>query len=45
MRDIKKLPEKARKYVERIAELAGVPLAIVSVGPARDQTIFVKEIF
>ena len=45
IRDYKKLPEKARKYVERIAELAGVPLAIVSVGPARDQTIFVKEIF
>ena len=45
IRDYKKLPEKARKYVERIAELAGVPLAIVSVGPARDQTIFVNEIF
>ncbi|MEI6285155.1 MAG: adenylosuccinate synthase [Bacillota bacterium] len=45
IRDYKKLPEKARKYVERISELAGVPLAIVSVGPARDQTIFVNEIF
>ncbi|MFA6074460.1 MAG: adenylosuccinate synthase [Negativicutes bacterium] len=45
IRDYKKLPEKARKYVERIAELAGVPLAIVSVGPARDQTIFVNEIY
>lgn len=45
IREYKKLPENARKYVERVAELAGVPLSIVSVGPAREQTIFVNEIY
>ena len=39
------LPENARKYVERISELVGVPLGIVSVGPNRDQTIVLHEIF
>ena len=34
------LPENARRYVERIGELLGRPVAIVSVGPDRDQTIF-----
>lgn len=39
------LPEAARRYVERISELAGVPLGIVSVGPNRSQTIILKDIF
>lgn len=33
------LPENARNYIERIEELSGVPVAIVSVGPGREQTI------
>jgi adenylosuccinate synthase len=33
------LPLAARKYVERIGELLGLPLAIASVGPDRAQTI------
>lgn len=33
------LPELARKYVERIEELAGVPIRTVSVGPGRDATL------
>lgn len=33
------LPEQARAYLNRLAELAGVPIAYVSVGPARDQLI------
>ena len=32
------LPENARKYVERVSELTGVPLATFSVGPDRTQT-------
>ncbi len=39
------LPENARRYVERISELVGVPLGIVSVGPNRSQTIILKTIF
>jgi adenylosuccinate synthase len=33
------LPENARRYVEKLAELIGTNLSIVSVGPGRDQTI------
>ena len=33
------LPEAARKYVERIELLLGVPVAWISVGPAREDTI------
>jgi adenylosuccinate synthase len=35
------LPAKARKYLKALAELTGARLAIASVGPAREQTIFV----
>jgi adenylosuccinate synthase len=37
----KDLPAKARSYLKALAELTGAKLAIASVGPARDQTIFV----
>ena len=33
------LPERARTYVERLEELAGVPISHVSVGPERAQMI------
>lgn len=33
------LPVAARRYVERLEQLAGVPVTIVSVGPDREQTI------
>ena len=34
-------PAKARAYTKAIAELTGAKLYIASVGPGRDQTIFV----
>ena len=37
----KQLPVKAREYVKAIAELSNAKLFIASVGPGRDQTIFV----
>jgi adenylosuccinate synthase len=37
----KDLPGTARAYLRAIAELTGAQLRIVSVGPAREQTIFV----
>jgi len=37
----KQLPPKARAYLKAIAELTDAKLYIASVGPARDQTIFV----
>jgi adenylosuccinate synthase len=35
------LPPAAQRYIERIAELIGLPVTIVSVGPDREQTILV----
>src|SRR5579885_2714952 len=37
----KDLPPKARLYLKAIAELSGAKLVIASVGPGREQTIFV----
>ena len=39
------LPENAKKYVEKIEELTGVSVDMVSVGPKRTQTIVRKNIF
>lgn len=33
------LPDGAQNYVRRVAEVAGVPAALVSIGPRRDQTL------
>lgn len=40
-REWKHLPPKARAYLKAIAELTEAKLLIASVGPAREQTIFV----
>ncbi len=37
------LPAKARAYLEALQELAGVPISIVSVGPKRDETMWVTR--
>jgi adenylosuccinate synthase len=37
----KQLPAKAREYLKAISELTNAKLFIASVGPGRDQTIFV----
>jgi adenylosuccinate synthase len=33
------LPANARRYLERLTALVGAPLALVSIGAQRDQTI------
>jgi adenylosuccinate synthase len=40
-----KLPANARAYIEKVEELAGVPIDIISTGPDRVETIVRKEIF
>jgi len=40
VRSWKQLPGRARSYLRAIAELTGAELSIVSVGPSRDETIF-----
>ena len=37
------LPENAKKFLNRVSELVGVPLVTVSVGPDREQTIVLKN--
>ncbi|WP_378955823.1 adenylosuccinate synthase [Pelosinus sp. sgz500959] len=39
------LPLNARLYLERLSEVAGTKLGIVSVGPGRDQTIILADMF
>ncbi|MGH8274943.1 MAG: adenylosuccinate synthase [Gammaproteobacteria bacterium] len=39
------LPPNARAYLEKIEELAGVPLAMISTGPDRDHTITLRDPF
>ena len=45
VRSLEELPVNARKYVERIVELTGIQLMTFSVGPAREQTNIVNEIW
>jgi adenylosuccinate synthase len=42
--DYDKLPENAKKYLERISELTDVKISIVSLGPKRKQTIVLDEL-
>jgi adenylosuccinate synthase len=39
------LPANAKKYLERLQSLVGVPIAIISTGPDRDQTIIRQNPF
>lgn len=45
VRSFDELPENAKKYVSRIEELCGVKASIVAVGPKRDQTMVLKELY
>jgi adenylosuccinate synthase len=38
-RSFDELPAEARDYIRRVEEVSGVPVTLVSVGPARDQTV------
>jgi adenylosuccinate synthase len=42
IRQWRQLPAKARTYLQAIAGLTGARLSIASIGPAREQTIFLK---
>lgn len=45
VRKLEDLPANARRYVERVAELTGIPIAIFSVGRNREQTNLVRPIY
>jgi adenylosuccinate synthase len=39
------LPAAAQQYLNRLAELTETPIAIVSTGPAREETLFCQNVF
>lgn len=39
------LPIEARRYIERVCELVGVPLSFLSVGPEREQTLCIQKLW
>jgi len=45
IREWSELPENARRYLERLAEVLGVPIDLVSTGPDREQTIVLRHPF
>ena len=44
IRTFDELPVQAKTYLNRLSEVAGVELGIVSVGPEREQTIVLKKL-
>jgi len=45
VRDYDRLPAEAKRYVERLEELVGVPVDMVSTGPGRDSVIIRRHPF
>ncbi len=43
--EYEKLPENARSYLEKIEELSGITIGMISTGPDRDHTIIRKHPF
>ena len=40
IRKYEELPENTKNYIEKVEDLIGAPIGIISVGPDREQTIF-----
>jgi adenylosuccinate synthase len=45
VREFRKLPDNARRYIEKIESLVETPAALISVGPGRDATIARVDLF
>ena len=45
VKDYDALPENAKRYLKRIEELCGAPIAIISTGPDREETILLQHPF
>ncbi len=43
LRSYDALPENARAYIDKIQELVGVPIDLISTGPDRDDTIVLRD--
>ena len=44
-RQLHSLPENARRYIAHIEQAVGAPIAVISTGPDRDETILLEELF
>lgn len=44
IRNYDELPENCKSYIKKVEELIGAPISMVSVGPDREQNIFINEI-
>lgn len=45
IRDFEDLPENTKNYIKVISELSGVPIALIGVGPGREQTLLLGAKF
>lgn len=45
IRSFEELPENAVKYINRVEELIGIPIVIISTSPEREDTIIKHDIF
>lgn len=43
--DVSKLPENAKRYIQRLEELLGIPVDMLSTGPERDSTVIYQNPF
>jgi adenylosuccinate synthase len=44
-KSLKDLPRYAQEYIQFIGASVAVPIDVVSVGPGRDQTLWIKPLF
>jgi adenylosuccinate synthase len=45
IRSLDALPANARRYVERVEQLIGIPVKMISVGAGREETILIRPLF
>ena len=45
VRELDRLPANARRYLDRLAEVCGAPIDMISTGPDRDETIVLRHPF
>ena len=42
VRKLADFPKAARAYIDALSEILGLPVSIVSIGPDREQTVFIE---
>lgn len=45
VRTLKELPQNATRYIDFITQHAGCPIDVISVGPDREQTLWIKPLY